>query len=286
LNREVAHRQVFSVPPLKTQRKIAAILSAYDDLIENNLRRIEILQEMARFIYREWFVHFRFPGHEKVKLLDSPLGKIPEGWEVRPIGEVIDTVGGGTPSTKNPAYWEEGGVTWFTPSDLTSAGTMFIRDSSRRITELGLRNSSARLFPPYCVMMTSRATIGVAAINTKEASTNQGFITCIPNERLSAYHIYFWIVHNKDQIITIASGATYKEINRTEFRALPIAVPDLHTESCFIEMLDPIVKQVEKLQARNVNLRCTRDLLLPKLISGELDVSDLDIESGAADDYA
>jgi type I restriction enzyme S subunit len=163
-------------PPLTTQRKIAAILSAYDDLIENNTRRIKILGEMARMIYQEWFVYFRFPGHGNVKMVESELGLIPEGWEAKPIGEVVETLGGGTPSTKNPEYWEGGDVTWFIPSDLTKSGNMFISDSEKKITRLGLEKSSARLFPAYSVMMTSRATIGVVAITTKQACTNQGFI--------------------------------------------------------------------------------------------------------------
>jgi type I restriction enzyme S subunit len=162
-------------PPLPTQRKIAAILSAYDDLIENNTRRIKILEEMAQALYREWFVCFRFPGHENVQMVDSPLGEIPEGWEVKRIGEVIETLGGGTPSTKNSEFWENGDVIWFTPSDLTSSKAMFVRQSSKKISRNGLQGSSAHIFPAYSVMMTSRATIGVTAINTREACTNQGF---------------------------------------------------------------------------------------------------------------
>jgi type I restriction enzyme S subunit len=197
LNRNHIHLIPICYPPLPTQRKIAAVLSAYDDLIENNTRRIAVLEEMARLLYQEWFVRFRFPGHEDVAMVDSELGPVPEGWEVKPIGEAIETLGGGTPSTKNPEYWDNGTITWFTPSDLTSAGTMFISESSRQITELGFQKSSAHLFPPYSVMMTSRATIGVVAINTQEACTNQGFITCIPNERVSAY-----------QIVTVQGGST------------------------------------------------------------------------------
>jgi len=263
--------------PLPTQRKIAAVLSAYDDLIENNARRIAVLEEMARLLYQEWFARFRFPGHEDVAMVDSELGPVPEEWEVKPIGEAIETLGGGTPSTKNPEYWDDGSITWFTPSDLTSAGTMFISESSRQITELGYQKSSAHLFPPYSVMMTSRATIGVVAINTQEACTNQGFITCIPNEQVSAYQIYFWIEQNKDQIISVASGATYKEINRTEFREFLIAIPDPNTNERFVEMMTPIANQIENLQTKNAILRRTRDLLLPRLVSGKVDVSGLEI---------
>lgn len=265
------------LPPLPTEQKIAAIFLAYDDLIENNTRRIKILEEMARSLYREWFVHFRFPGHEQVKMVDSELGLIPEGWQVKGIGEVIETLGGGTPSTKEPKYWQDGDLLWYTPSDLTSTNTMFIADSEKKITALGLQKSSARMFPPYSVMLTSRATIGVVAINTKAACTNQGFITCIPNKQLSAYQIYFWLAENKDKIISFASGATFKEINKTTFRKLPIILADEDTTQIFVKTLNPIFYQIENFQNKNINLCCTRDLLLPKLISGQIDVEKLDI---------
>ncbi len=273
-----SERQPIRLPSLSNQRKISAILSAYDDLIENNLRRIKILEEMAQSLYREWFVKFRFPGHEKIRMVDSSLGKIPEGWDLKPIGEVIETLGGGTPSTKNPEFWQGGDVTWFTPSDLTASGAMFISDSAKKITRLGLEKSSAHLFPSFSVMMTSRATIGVTAVNTKEACTNQGFIICIPNERISIFQILFWIAENKDRIISVASGATYKEINRSEFREFPILVPPPVVNRQFVNLMSPLCGHVEILQAKNVNLRQTRDLLLPKLISGEVDVSGLDIK--------
>ena len=277
-NVSVAKEMIVNIPPLTTQRKIASILSAYDDLIENNTRRIAILEEMAQSLYRDWFVHFRFPGHEKKRLVESELGLIPEGWEVKTIEETIEILGGGTPSTSNSEYWNGGDVNWFSPSDLTSAGTMFISNSSKKITTLGLQKSSARMFPAYSVMMTSRATIGVVAINTKPACTNQGFITCIPNQRLSAYQIYYWLGENKEKINTLASGATFKEINKTTFRKLPIVIADKSTSKQFNEMLLPIGKQIENLIARNAILHQTRDLLLPKLLSGVVDVEELDIQ--------
>jgi type I restriction enzyme S subunit len=272
-----------NIPSFPIQQKIASILSAYDDLIENNLRRIKILEEMAQTLYREWFVKFRFPGHQKVKMVDSPLGKIPEGWEVRPIGEAIDTLGGGTPSTKELSYWEGGDIDWYSPSDLTASGSMFITGSSKKITHLGLQKSSAKLFPAYSLMMTSRATIGVISINTGEACTNQGFITCIPNDRLSVFHLYFWVMENREKIINVASGATFKEISRGELREFPMVVPPLPVENAFSETVEPMCRLIENLISKNQDLRHTRDLLLPKLISGELDVSELDITIPEAD---
>ena len=282
LNRNHVHLLTVYWPPLPTQRKIATVLSAYDDLIENNTHRIAILEEMAQALYREWFVHFRYLGHEKNGTVESALGMIPNGWEVKSIGDVVITLGGGTPSTINPEYWDDGNVIWYSPTDLTSSGKMFITDSAKKITKMGLQQSSARLFPAYSVMMTSRATIGVVAINTKQACTNQGFITCIPKASLSAYQMYFWLVENKEKIISIASGATFKEINRTTFRGLPIVIPNASISQQFNEMVSPVCKQIENLITKNANLRRTRNLLLPRLISGEVDVEGLDIETGEA----
>ena len=169
-------------PPLPVQRRISGILSAYDDLIENSQRRIRILEGMARALYREWFVHFRFPGHENQPRVPSALGQIPKGWEVKTVEDSFVISGGGTPSRKKPEYWEGGTIQWFAPRNLTGTGSMFMDDSDDHLTELGLANSSARLFPARSVMLTSRATIGAIAINTHEACTNQGFITCAPNE--------------------------------------------------------------------------------------------------------
>ncbi len=270
-------------PNLANQRKIAAILSAYDELIANNQRRIQILETMTRSIYREWFVRFRFPGGEPVKLVESPAGMIPEGWEVKSIDEVIETVSGDTPSTKRPEFWENGDVTWFTPSDLTAAGTMFVTDSPRKITQLGLKKTKARIFPPYSVMMTSRATIGVVAINTRPACTNQGFITCIPTEQLSAFYLYYWLEENIEKISSLSSGAMFKEVYQSNFRQLPIAIPDPKIHRRYVEHVGPLCKQIETLLAQIDNLRRCRDLLLSRLISGEIDVENLAVDLGEVD---
>ena len=164
------------LPPLPTQQRIAAILSAYDDLIENNRRRITLLENSARLLYKEWFVKFQFPGHEKVKVKNG----LPEEWERKKIGDIAETVGGGTPSTVVPEYWNEGNITWFVPKDLTNNGCLPLIDSEKKITSLGLKKSSARMLPPETILMTSRASIGYFGLFEKECCTNQGFISIIP----------------------------------------------------------------------------------------------------------
>ena len=221
-------------------------------------------------IYREWFVNFRFPGHENVGMVDSELGPIPEGWTVRLIGDVVQILGGGTPSTAEPSYWESGDVIWYSPSDLTAAGAMFVSDSSKHITRTGLERSSARLFPANSVMMTSRATIGVVAINRKPASTNQGFITCVPCGSVSTFQVFYWILDHKPKIISLATGATFKEINKATFRELRTLVAPKPVSETFRSMIEPLGGMIANLIDQNVLLRTTRDFLLPKLISGEV----------------
>ena len=142
-----------AIPPLDIQRRIADILSAYDDLIENNRRRIDLLEQSARMLYKEWFVTLRFPGHEHVKVKDG----VPQGWEKKLIGDVCQTIGGGTPSTQKREFWDDGNIIWVTPTDVTRNDCLALLDSEKKITEDGLRNSSAKLLPPDTILMTSRA---------------------------------------------------------------------------------------------------------------------------------
>jgi type I restriction enzyme S subunit len=193
LNRNHIHDLQISYPNREIQDRIADILSAYDDLIENNNRRIALLEEAMHILYREWFVRMRFPGYEHVHMVDG----LPEGWEETVIDQAFKVLGGGTPSKEINDYWQDGMINWYTPTDLTKAQAMFADASISKITETGLVNSSAKMFPPNSVMMTSRATIGAIAINTTEACTNQGFITCLPNMRVPLFFLFHWLKNNQ-----------------------------------------------------------------------------------------
>jgi type I restriction enzyme S subunit len=264
-----------SFPPLPVQQRIAGILSAYDELIENSQRRIKILEAMARGLYREWFVHFRFPGHENHPLVASALGEIPQGWEVKTVADAFVISGGGTPSRKEEAFWKNGTKQWYSPTDLTRAAAMFIDDSSDHITELGLAQSSARMFPAFSVMLTSRATIGAISINTQPACTNQGFITCLPNERVPLYFLLHWLTENVPTFQRMASGATFKEISRGVFKTIHFLQPPAALIGRFETTTTPMAKQVLALQRQIQNLRRTRDLLLPRLLSGQIDIGEI-----------
>lgn len=258
-------------PPLATQNRIADILSAYDDLIENNTRRIAILEDMARRLFEEWFVSGRVPNGQPA------LTK-----KVMPISDAFDIVGGGTPSKAEPRYWDQGTIEWYTPTDLTRARAAFLDQSKDRITEVGLAKSGAQRFPANSVMMTSRATLGVFAINTVPATTNQGFITSIPNENAPLFWLFHWLKANADRFEGIASGATFKEITKGNFKNLEIELPDRASVQAYEGLVIPMMETVLSLLRTNTKLRTTRDLLLPKLISGEIEVRAAEVELEAA----
>lgn len=260
------------LPPEDVQSRVGAILGAYDDLIEVNRRRVAVLEEMARGLFEEWFVRFRFPGHEQVPILATPYGPLPQGWVSQPVGETFEMLGGGTPSKTIEAYWEAGSVDWYTPTDLTGAKTMFMDRSATRITEAGLAKSSAKLFAADSIMMTSRATIGAIAINTGPACTNQGFITCLPNERVPRSYLFYWLHQNVPVFIGHATGATFKEITKGVFKRLPIVVPSSDLAGRFESQVRPMHDMILALERSNRALAASRDLLLPRLISGQLSV--------------
>jgi len=269
----------FDLPPISYQEKVGAILGSIDDLIENNRRRIEVLEEMAQAIYREWFVHFRFPGHENATFVDSPLGPIPEDWEVSTCGQELEVLGGGTPSKKEPAYWSDAEIPWFTPSDLTRSPSRFAGPPELRINELGLSKSSARLFPAGSVMMTSRATLGVLAIAQSFATTNQGFIVIPPDDRWPPSFIYEWLRQSAPALEAIATGATFKEITKGAFKKFAFTVPSSDALASFRAAVEPLDGTIKALLSASANLAEQRDLLLPRLVSGEIDVSDLDLDA-------
>ena len=247
------------------QRRIASILSAYDDLIENNRRRIQLLEQAARLLYKEWFVHLRFPGHERVKIKDS----VPEGWERKKIADVCETVGGGTPSTKVSDYWE-GDITWVVPTDVTRNDCLVLLDSERKITEKGLRESSAQLVPANTILMTSRASVGFFALMDVEVCTNQGFINIIPHDEKTRMYLLFNLMSRTSEIQSNAKGTTYPEISKGRFRQMDVMIPARDLVVDFVQIVSGILQQVRYLKHSTLKLTQARDLLLPRLMNGEI----------------
>ncbi len=238
-----------TIPPLPTQRKIASILSAYDDLIENNLRRIKILEEMAQALYREWFVKFRFPGHEKVQMVDSPLGKIPEGWEVMKLGERVELAyGRGLRKAERK------------PGDIPVFGSSGI---------VGYHNQSIADGPG--IVVGRKGNVGtVFWSDTAFYPIDTVFYV---KTDLPVHYVFYNLQHQN----FINNDAAVPGLNRNQAHSLPFIVPAKRLIDHFSESADLAFQQTSNLKSRVENLRQTRDLLLPKLISGELDVSHLDI---------
>jgi len=263
------------LPPLPTQQKIAAILSAYDDLIENNLRRIKRLEEMAQNLYREWFIKFRFPGHQNARFVDSPLGRIPEGWEVVTFGQLYTTASGGTPSRKVEQYYG-GAHPWVKTRELNDG---FIFETEENITDLGLRKSSAKLFPTNTVILAIYgATIGKLGIISMPSATNQACVAILPQtDGFGRAFAFLFLRENKDKLISLGQGAAQQNISQVVLKKYGACRPPLNVLNTFSELSEPLLDQIKNLQQKNTTLRRTRDLLLPRLISGEVDVSELDI---------
>ena len=254
-------------PPLSTQHRIATILSRYDSLIENYQKQIKLLEEAAQRLYKEWFVDLHFPGHENTNIVDG----VPEGWEKKKISDVCETVGGGTPSTKVPAYYKGGRIKWVTPTDITRNNCICLLDTDKKITEEGLRNSSTKMVPAGTILMTSRASVGYFGIADFEVCTNQGFISCIPIPNMQMY-LLFNLMSRVDEIRQKAGGSTYLEISKSVFRNFDIVCP---SEIILLQFQDKASLVLKKEKTLSLQLRLlteARDRLLPKLMSGEITV--------------
>ncbi|PYF07875.1 restriction endonuclease subunit S [Ureibacillus chungkukjangi] len=260
------------LPPIDIQEKIVSIIGAVNRKIELALLMNQTLEEMGYELYKHYFI--KFEPFTNQKFINTELGLIPESWKEVEIGKAVKVLGGGTPKTSVEEYWENGTINWFSPTDLTSQKSLFITKSAKKITQLGLEKSSTKLFPPYSVMMTSRATIGEISINREESCTNQGFITLIPNDKYSIYQLYYWLKTNMDLILSISNGSTFKEVSKTNFKKLLI-LEAVGIEE-FTEKCKNIFDQIEGNLIEIQYLTEIKEYLLPRLLSGELDLLEVE----------
>jgi type I restriction enzyme S subunit len=251
LNTTILRSVIVKYPRLPTQRKIAAVLSAYDDLIENNIRRIQIVEQMARTIYEEWFVRFRFPGHDKVKIVKSELGPVPEGWRAAKLADVIELAYGKALKADDredgpyPVYGSAGVIGYHSESQVNGPGIIV----GRKGNVGSVHWSDDDFFPIDTVFF---------------VKTQLSLVYCYFN--LTRQHFF-----NTD--------AAVPGLSRSQAYRNPMIVPLKGTLDHFEALVMPMFQEVKRLRTRNANLRRTRDLLLPKLISGEIDVSHLDIRT-------
>jgi type I restriction enzyme S subunit len=274
------------VPPHDTQKLIADLLGALDDKIEVNRRMNETLEAMARAIFRDWFVDF---GPTRAKMegrapylapdiwslfpdrLDDE-GK-PDGWINSTIGQEVDVVGGSTPSTKETTFWG-GDIAWATPKDLSSLSTPVLLGTERQITDAGLSQIGSGLLPVGTVLLSSRAPIGYMAIAQLPVAVNQGFIAMVCRKRLSNVFVWLWTQANMETVHQNANGSTFQEISKANFRPIKVTIATPKTHRVFDEAVVPLFERIVANERESRTLAATRDLLLPKLMSGEVRVSE------------
>ncbi len=253
------------LPPLETQEKIARVLSSLDDKIELNNKINQNLEQQAQAIFKSWFVDFEPFG-----------GKMPDDWKIGTISELGTVVGGSTPSKKNPEYYTNNGIAWITPKDLSRKNLKFnlkfISKGEIDITDKGFKNSSATIMPKGTVLFSSRAPIGYISIAQNDVTTNQGFKSVIPFQTVGTPYVYLYLKNNITLIENMAAGSTFKEVSGSIMQNIPALIPSKKILKRFNTLCDKIFRKQEYLEVENEKLTQLRDTLLPKLMSGEIDV--------------
>lgn len=253
-------RMPFSFPSIEEQRKITNLCSAIDAKIQINNAINENLEQQAQAYFQELFVDNADPE-----------------WTTGTISDLGTVVGGSTPSKAKPEYYTETGIAWITPKDLSINKSKFVSHGENDITELGLKNSSAVIMPEGTVLFSSRAPIGYIAIATDEVTTNQGFKSVVPKQEIGTPFVYFFLKNTLPVIEGMASGSTFKEVSGSTMKKVPAVIPDAETLAKFSNFCAPIFAQQRILEEQNQSLAILRDNLLPKLMSGEIDVSDVQL---------
>ena len=248
------------LPDKKTQEGVAAILATLDSKIECNAQINRNLEQQAQAIFKSWFVETVNPH--------CHVGTIAD------LGEVV---GGSTPSKAHSEYYTEHGIAWITPKDLSMDKSKFITHGEIDITQAGLNNSSAKVMPKGTVLFSSRAPIGYIAIAAGEVCTNQGFKSVVPHVHIATPYVYFFLKENLPSIEGVATGSTFKEVSGSAMKSVPAIIPDSDTLNRFTELCVPIFTEQEKLEAESRRLATLRDTLLPRLMSGEIDVSEVEV---------
>jgi type I restriction enzyme, S subunit len=268
LNKSVFCDLKVKIPPLSVQQRIAEILSAYDDLIENNTRRIKILEEMAQMIYREWFVKFRFPGHEKVKMVESELGTIPHGWHIERLDKLAQITMGQSPPSE---YYNSEGKGLPFHQGVTDFGPLYPENKTYCTLE-------QRIAKAGDILLSVRAPVGRLNITLNKIVIGRGL--CALRSRLNWHSLLFQQLkdHFREED-SMGSGTIFKAVTKDDICGLKFLHPETKVGERFNEMIGPIFRELEVLSAKNTNLRQTRDLLLPRLISGEVSVDHLEADA-------
>lgn len=253
-----------SVPPLKTQKAIAHILGTLDNKIDLNRRMNETLEAMAQAIFKSWFVDF--DGCTEFE--DSELGRVPKGWKWKPLFETVNLIGGGTPKTKVEEYWN-GTIPWYSVVDAPSESDIFLLDTQKKITELGLNNSSTKLLREGTTIVSARGTVGKLALAAVETTMNQSCYGIQGKADFPDYYTYFSVKRMIDDLKRNVHGAVFDTITRDTFKHVYTVVPPAELRLKFEETMQPYLSKIVSNLRQVRQLTSLRDTLLPKLISGE-----------------
>jgi type I restriction enzyme S subunit len=253
------------IPPIHVQRKIGDVLSAYDDLIENNLRRIALLEESARMLYKEWFLRLRFPGHKHTHI----IGGFPEGWKKVTASDVMKILSGGTPKTSVADFWG-GEIPFYTPKDAQKA--CYVLETEKTLTEEGLKNCNSKLYSKNTIFITARGTVGNLNLAQKPMAMNQSCYALKGKPPVSQFFLFCTLQETIDHFKHRAVGAVFDAIIVETFKLIPFVSPVPKLINLFEETVQPIFNQVENLLLQNQKLKQGRDWLLPRLMNGEIAV--------------
>ena len=251
----------------KQQKRIAGILSAYDNLIENNNKRIRLLEQMAENLYKEWFVRFRFPGYEDTEFEDG----MPRDWVREKIGLHYNTCSGGTPSRTHEEYYTEGTIPWVKTGEIKDG---IIIHTDECITEAGIKGSSAKLLPQGAVVMAMYGVnIGMLAYLDSEMTCNQA--CCVfndKNEINSRHYLFHYLYSIRDYLLLIGFGAAQQNLSQDLIKKVKIVIPPAELIKEFDKQKEPLYQTIRALMMKNDKLIKQRDALLPRLMSGKLEV--------------
>lgn len=275
---------ILNIPEKNIQDKIGDLIVNIENKINTNDKLIANLEELSQTLFKRWFVDFEFSDENGNpykssggEMTDSELGEIPKAWRVETLEKLGLIVGGGTPSKKNKEYYTNNGIPWITPKDLSKNRNIYISHGENDISELGLNKSSAKLLEKNSVLFSSRAPIGYIAINNMPVTTNQGFKSIVPNEEMNPYFIYFILKNITPLIEQTASGSTFKEISAKGMKSIKIVFPSIELIKQYGNIVKKYFEEINFLENQNIKLIELRDTLLPKLMSGELEIPD-DVE--------
>lgn len=257
----------FPFPPVDVQKRIAGILSAYDNLIENNQRQIKLLEEAAQRLYKEWFVDLRFPEHEHTPIIDG----VPEGWEHGPAESFFNITIGKTPPRAESKWFVSGkeGVPWVSISDMGTAGT-YVFDTAEELTKEAIEKHNVKVVPKGTILLSFKLTVGRVSISASKMCTNEAIAHFMVSDLQRSYTYLYLKSFEYDSLGN--TSAISKAVNSKIIKAMPFVMPDRKTLTLFDNIATPLLQAIHAKQSQNRILVETRDRLLSKLMNGDLEV--------------